>query len=280
MSQNKNAPYHKHKGRPHKKQRGPSQNIREKKQNSPNNLLFGVHAVTQAWLNPNRSIAKFWVTEKALESFKPVMDEAKSKGIERPKPEVIERKVFEQRTKLASGSVHQGLCIRSDALPETFMDELLAQHESKDKACFVILDQVTDPHNVGAIMRSASAFGAAAIIMQTRHAPDLSGVLAKTACGAVDHLPCCYTTNLNRAILDFKERGYTVYGLDERGDKILGKFTPAPKSVIVLGAEGKGMRQLVRENCSEIVRLETQEPIASLNVSNAAAVALFALIHT
>jgi 23S rRNA (guanosine2251-2'-O)-methyltransferase len=139
-----------------------------------------------------------------------------------------------------------------------------------------MLDQVTDPHNVGAILRSACAFGAGGVIMQRRHAPELTGVLVKTASGAAEHIPVAYETNLSAALDTLRENGFTAIGLDERGEKILGDAVIPAKTVLVLGAEGDGMRPKVREHCDVLARLPTQGPIASLNVSNAAAVALFA----
>lgn len=252
-------------------------NIYEKRAASPSNLIYGVHAVTEAWLNPRRVITKFWATEKAFEEFQEILIKARKAGVNRPEADIIERSQFEARTKLDDNAVHQGLCIRCEALPEVFLDDALIRGKAAKAACFVILDQVTDPHNVGAIMRSACAFGAGAVIMQTRNAPNMTGVLAKAACGAAEHIPAIYVTNLSRAIEACKEHGFTVFGLDERGEDVLGAFEAPSHNVIVLGAEGKGLRPLVREHCDRVVRLPTLPPIGSLNVSNAAAVSLYAL---
>lgn len=251
-------------------------NIYEKRAASPSNLIYGVHAVTEAWLNPRRVITKFWATEKAIEEFQDIIIKARKAGINRPEADVTERSQFEARTKLEDNAVHQGLCIRCEALPEVFLEDALIRAKAAKAACFVILDQVTDPHNVGAILRSACAFGAGAVIMQTRNAPDMTGVLAKAACGAAEHIPAIYVTNLSRAIEECKEHGFTVFGLDERGEDVLGAFEAPTHNVIVLGAEGKGLRALVREHCDRVVRLPTRPPIGSLNVSNAAAVSLYA----
>ncbi len=158
------------------------------------------------------------------------------------------------------------------------MNDLIIATRDQAKSVIVMLDQVTDPHNVGAIIRSCAAFGADGIIMQRRHAPELTGVLAKTACGGVEHINVAYETNLSRTLENLQTAGYFVYGLDERGERSIGEINTNGKSVIVLGAEGSGLRRLVAEHCDELIKLPTQPPIASLNVSNAAAVALYALL--
>ena len=140
-----------------------------------------------------------------------------------------------------------------------------------------MLDQVTDPHNVGAIMRSACAFGADGLIMQKKHAPSFAGVLAKTACGAVEHINVAFETNLTRSLETLQNNGFFVLGLDEHGEITIGDADIPNKCVLVLGAEGTGIRRLIREQCDTLVRLPTTGPILSLNVSNAAAIALYAI---
>ena len=157
------------------------------------------------------------------------------------------------------------------------MQDLIIRSNNKDKTVLAILDQVTDPHNVGAILRSASAFGVDGVIMQKKHAPSLNGVLAKTACGAVEHIPVAKATNISRTVKELQDEGFYVMGLDEHTKKDIGDFSKTDKIVIILGSEGDGIRRLVKESCDELVRLPTQGAIASLNVSNAAAVAFYAL---
>lgn len=232
--------------------------------------LFGLHAVREAWANPKRYVHALYITENALKDFEPYLDvEAK-----RPAPTIVAKEDLDRA--FAPGTVHQGIALSVQALAETSIKDIIIKADEK-KSVIVMLDQVTDPHNIGAILRSACAFGADGIVMQSKHAPEMTGILAKTACGAVEHTPVAYETNLSRALETLKEHHYTVIGMDEHSDK---NFTDLPKyerAVIVLGAEGPGMRRLIKEHCDVLVTLPTKKPINSLNVSNAAAVALYAL---
>ncbi|MBX2835128.1 MAG: 23S rRNA (guanosine(2251)-2'-O)-methyltransferase RlmB [Micavibrio sp.] len=179
---------------------------------------------------------------------------------------------------MPQGAVHQGVAAAPSAALEYDLQDLIIATDNKSAPLFLMLDQVTDPHNVGAIIRSACAFGADGIIMQKKHAPELSGVLAKTACGGLEHVKVASVVNLSRAIEELQQAGYFVYGLDERGESDIGTLAKKPgKTVLVLGAEGPGMRPLVKDHCDALVRLPMFGPMPSINVSNAAAVALYAL---
>lgn len=236
--------------------------------------LFGMHAVAEAWMNPKRHIHALYITDKAMDGFDKALKTAHDRGLKRPDPTMIDKNALDSA--LPQGSVHQGIALSCQALEEMDIHDIIRAEEPKERSVLVMLDQVTDPHNVGAIIRSASAFGASGMIMQRKHAPELKGVLAKTACGGVEHLPVAYETNLTRSIEALQEAGYFAIGLCEHTQESVSKLNEYQKLVLVLGAEGDGLRRLVREQCDLLVRLPTAPPIASLNVSNAAAVALFA----
>lgn len=258
---------------------------KNKSQKSQKPLLYGFHAVREAWLNPDRNIGNLYLTDHALKGFEQTLHEAKGKGLRRPPHTLVDKKKIEKR--LPQGAVHQGLMLECSELDEMDVQDLIIRTQDQDNVLLLMLDQVTDPHNVGAIIRSASAFGAAGMVMQSKHSPNFDGVLAKTACGGLEHMPIALETNLSRAIETLKENGFFIYGLSEHakdniseivanGDKSVSNEKKAQKSVLILGAEGSGIRRLIRENCDELLKLPTQKPIESLNVSNAAAVALYA----
>lgn len=241
-------------------------------------ILFGTHAVHEAWLNPERIIHGLYITENAWANFEPFFNECRETQdkdvIRRPKPQIVEKRIVD---KVAGGGVHQGIAIQCDPLPEIFVQDLISKDFKAEHSVILVLDQITDPHNVGAILRSASAFGATGVIMQRKHAPNLTGVLAKTASGAAEHIPVAYEINLSRAIEALQDKGYKALALDERGEDTINTPIDAKKVVIVLGAEGKGLRQKIKEQCDFLVRLPTSGAIQSLNVSNAAAIALYAV---
>ncbi len=268
----------------------------KKNQNKP--TLYGLHAVREAWLNESRTIHTLYLTEQAQRGFEQTILEARKNGLRRPDPQIIEKHKLEKM--LPRGAVHQGIALSCTPAEEYDVQDFIIKSNTQDKTVLCILDQVTDPHNVGAILRSASAFGISGVIMQKKHAPTLDGVLAKTACGAVDHIPVAQATNLSRTIKELQDEGFFVYGMDEHSNKEIGdvmknqKHRPSnttqkptdiceppdesTKIVIVLGSEGDGIRRLVKDGCDEMVKLPTQGAIASLNVSNAAAVAFYALM--
>ncbi len=237
--------------------------------------LYGFHACSEAWLNRDRAVRGLYITEQALKGFEDCIRQAEKRNISRPAPTILDKSKLDKM--LPKGAVHQGVAI-DGAPPEEFdIQDLIIKAHGKERCVFAILDQVTDPHNVGAILRSASAFGLDGVIMQKKHAPTLDGVLAKTACGAVEHIAVAQATNISRAIGELQDAGFIVIGLDERGDDNLATLDHE-KIVIVLGAEGPGIRHLVKESCDQLTRLPTQGAIGSLNVSNAAAVSFYALM--
>ncbi|MAQ71817.1 MAG: 23S rRNA (guanosine(2251)-2'-O)-methyltransferase RlmB [Alphaproteobacteria bacterium] len=238
--------------------------------------LFGQHAVREAWMNPTRKFKKLYLTDKTAEGFEELLHSARKNGLDRPTPQIVTRAELDKS--LGGDTVHQGIAALSSDLPERNALDLIIKHREDEHSVFVLLDQVTDPHNVGAIMRSAVAFGLKGMVLQNRFTPPLEGTLAKVACGGIEHLPVAQEVNLSRAIETFKDHGYTCIALDERGEKTFKGLDPSPKkAVLVMGAEGPGLRPSVRDACQEVVRLEMKGPLPSINVSNAAAISFYAL---
>lgn len=231
--------------------------------------LWGLHAFRAAWANPKRHVAKAWLTPAAEEALQDVLTGTKAR---RPRPDIVDPREFKELFR--EEGVHQGAALWGEILPQPVFEDWLKTNPARA----VILDQVTDPHNVGAIMRSACAFGFDALIMQDRHAPPLSGTLAKTASGAADHLPLISVVNISRAIDQLKQRGFFAIGLAEEENVAFSKLPSYEKVALVLGAEGDGLREGVRKTCDILVTLPTQDPIRSLNVSAAASAAMMGLM--
>lgn len=263
----------------HKQERGGEHSSAPQRVRLPKADLYGTHAVREAWMNPEREISALYISDQAVDGFRSAIEEATRNGLRRPPMNIVDKGAIDGAC--PDGAVHQGIAIVCSALPEVDVTEIIIRGEKSPKSIVLILDQVTDPHNVGAILRSACAFGASGIIMQRKHAPELygpaAGLLAKTACGALEHVPVAYETNLSRTIETLQEAGYFVYGLDERGENNIGEVKIADKAVLVMGAEGPGIRHLIKEHCDMLVKLPMDGAMPSINVSNAAAVALYAL---
>ena len=226
-------------------------------------LIFGIHAVEAALGNPNRVIRHVALSDNAERRLSASLA-ARQLVHERVLPRDLDRR-------LGADTVHQGALLEAEPLPETTLSAL---SEALHHGPLLVLDQVTDPHNVGAILRSAAAFGAAGLILTRRHSPPLDGALAKAASGALEHVPVALVQNLARALAELKELGVTVVGLDGEATQRLEDDAWPQRAALVLGAEGKGLRQLTRQSCDRLCRITTAGPLASLNVSNAAAVAL------
>ena len=224
-------------------------------------ILYGWHTVTMALANPERQIRKLLVTENAARRLS-------EENIDtRVAPELVRPSQIDQR--LGPDAVHQGLLAEADPLPSGDIETL------EPEGMVLVLDQLTDPHNVGAIMRSAAAFAVKAIVTTARHSPEATGVLAKAASGALELVPLVTVQNLARALTTLNERGFLTVGLDSQGAQDLGAVALRQPLALVLGAEGKGLRQLTRETCSVVARLDMPGEIKSLNVSNAAVLALY-----
>jgi 23S rRNA (guanosine2251-2'-O)-methyltransferase len=228
--------------------------------------LYGHHAVTAALANPERKILRL---AQAGAGEEPT--------VEGHEWEQVPRDVLESW--LPPGAVHQGLAAKVHPLPDRGIEDVIAAAEGAEHAHLMILDQVTDPQNVGAILRSAAAFGALAVILTERHAAPESGALAKAASGALEHVPLVRVANLARAIELLKKGGFWIAGLAAEGSQTLAAAKLTGKVGLALGAEGPGLRRLTREHCDLLVRLPTGGPIDHLNVSNAAAVALYELVR-
>ncbi|WP_192177495.1 TrmH family RNA methyltransferase [Mesorhizobium amorphae] len=225
--------------------------------------LYGLHTVRAALDNPRRRIRKMLVTRNAAERLA-IADLAALPF----KAELVEPKEIDRIT--GSDAVHQGVLIEAEPLKPKRLDAL------GDTKLVLVLDQVTDPHNVGAILRSAVAFGAGALITTARHSPQESGVLAKSASGALEHIDQIEVKNLADALAQLHEAGFQTIGLDSDGPVELETSFSGEKIALVLGAEGKGLRQKTRETVTTLARLDMPGAIRSLNVSNAAAVSLYA----
>jgi len=240
---------------------------------APAGMLYGIHPVAAAWTNPERRVRRLLATDSGLEALADAFAEARRQGIARPEPTPVERAELDRV--LPPGAVHQGVALDAGPLPEMGLDELCTAAGVDSRMLLIVLDQVTDPHNVGAILRSASAFGARGVLVTERHAPEVTGVLAKSASGALEAVPLIRVGNLAQALGQLQQAGFWCVGLAESGARTLAELDFSGRTAIVLGAEGPGLRRLTMERCDEIARLPTQGPIGSLNVSNAAAVALY-----
>ena len=224
-------------------------------------ILYGWHTVAAALANPQRRIRKLMLTENAARRL------SEEKIETRVAPEIVRPALIDQR--LGPDAVHQGLLAEADSLLSPDIDTLTQE------GIVLVLDQITDPHNVGAIMRSAAAFAVKAIVTTARHSPEATGVLAKSASGALELVPMVTVQNLHRTLGELNDLGFMTVGLDSEGSEDLGAVALQQPLALVLGAEGKGLRQLTRETCSVVARLDMPGEIKSLNVSNAAVLALY-----
>ena len=226
--------------------------------------LWGRHAVEAALRNPERQHRKLWATREGIAS----LDGELPKGfpLEYAQAADLGRLV-------ARDAPHQGLVLECEQLAEVWLEDLLAGDPTRP---LVVLDQVTDPHNLGAILRSAAAFDACAVLTQDRHSPPESGTVAKSASGALEIVPWVRVVNLSRALEDVAEAGYWRIGLAGEAELTLAKALPAGPVALVLGAEGEGLRHNISQHCDALARLPISAAMESLNVSNAAAIALYA----
>jgi len=229
-------------------------------------ILYGKHAALAALANPMRKIKRVMVTKNTRDELGEKVFSA-VKNIQ-----IMDAKKLDDI--LPREAVHQGIALECDAINQPQLQEFLAENNNKP---LLVLDQVSDPHNVGAILRSAAAFDAGAVIVTDRNAPQESGVMAKAASGALEIMPLISVGNLAQAIEHLKKAGYWIYGLDGEAKQTIAETKLDKKTALVLGAEGRGLRRLTAERCDGLIRLPISPKMESLNVSNAAAVALYEL---
>ena len=227
--------------------------------------IYGTHAVLAAISNPARKCARLVATKEAASA----LDGAPSG----PAPEILGRQEIDAL--LPPGAVHQGLALLASPLPSVAVEDIAARTAGRDRTLVVALDQVTDPRNLGAVMRSAAAFGAYALLVPDRHTPDATGVMTKAASGAAETVPLVRPTNLVRALETLKKADFWVVGLDVDAPAGLADTDLPDRCVLALGAEGKGLRRLTRETCDLMAKIPMSGAIQSLNVSACAAISLY-----
>ena len=249
----------------------PAQTHRKYGGGDPDQWVWGWHAVEAALRNPDRPAPKrvLATAERAKQISQLVGHDGRPLGIDLGVDIVENGDIAHQ---LPQGAVHQGVAIQTPALEPADLFSLTVE----PSGVLVMLDQVTDPQNVGAIFRSAAAFGARGVILQDRRAPPLAGALAKAAAGALERIPCAQVTNLSRALEELKEAGWRAVGLAGEAETDLADALDGTPTVIVLGSEGEGLRRLVAEHCDTLARIAMPGGFESLNVASAAAVALYA----
>lgn len=224
-------------------------------------VIYGWHAGKAALENPARRVLRIMATENAARRL------AEEHVKTRVAPEIVRPEAIARL--LSADAVHNGLWIEAEPLDAPDIEDLPTD------GVVLVLDQITDPHNVGAILRSAAAFGVKALITTARHSPDATGALAKAASGALEYVPMVTVQNLARGLAALKDHGFLTVGLDSEGESDLAALPLSAPLALVLGAEGKGLRQLTRATCDHVARLDLPGEIKSLNVSNAAALSLY-----
>lgn len=235
--------------------------MKKTKQNSAL-WLYGHHAVVAALQNPNREKVQLKMTKESV---------LPDKLIGKTNAQVVSRQEIDALA--GPNAVHQGLALQVKPLPQKTLNDVL--EKIPQKAVILILDQVTDPHNIGAILRSAAAFDALAVVIPDAGAPEESGTLAKSACGALEIVPLIRVTNLARTMQQLKDAGFWCLGLDGYAKEYISDKKLPARTAFILGSEGDGMRRLTAENCDYTIKLPMSDKMESLNVSNAAAVALY-----
>lgn len=251
---------------------GKYKNNSPKPHKSPALYLYGRHPVTAAVNNPQRKISVLYATRDTADELKNL---CLSAGRDTALIKIVERRELD--TLLPQDAVHQGFAAQVKELETYTVEDICAMAENLDDCHILILDQVTDPQNIGAIIRSCVAFNTLALIVQDKNSPAESGAMAKASAGMIEHLPIVRATNLSRAAEMLKKAGFWVIGMDGYAETTIDKLNKSGKTAIIMGSEGKGMRRLVEEACDSVVRLPISEKVESLNVATAAAIALYEL---
>lgn len=223
-------------------------------------LIYGFHSVEAALRSPRRELIRLYATAAAAERLR---GEIEARGVD---TQILSLEDISFRA--PRQAVHQGVLLEARPLPPFDLADL------PPTGLVVVLDQVTDPHNVGAIVRTAAAFAADALVTTERHSPELSGALTKSASGGLEHVPIAFVPNLARALREIGDMGYLRIGLDSESAVSLSEIEASRPLALVMGAEDKGLRRLTRENCDAVARLDLPGSVKSLNVSNACAMAL------
>ena len=244
----------------------PSKRVPNRGGDRPETWLYGLHAVGAALANPQRKLHRAVLTARAAESLGDTL-------LSRVRVEPADADAISRL--LPPGAVHQGAALSCDPLSGAGLDAILVPGPANHRRIVLVLDQLSDPHNVGAILRTAAAFGVSAVVVQDRHAPPQSGALAKAASGALEIVPYVEVVNIARALDQLAEAGFWRVALAGDGEETLARAVSKGDIALVLGSEGDGIRRLVREHCDTAAFVPIESAIESLNVSNAAAIALY-----
>tara|TARA_B110000263_G_scaffold2324_1_gene1942 strand:- start:1907 stop:2701 length:795 start_codon:yes stop_codon:yes gene_type:complete len=251
----------------HTRQRNKKNNISGNKETL--SWLYGTHTVIALLENPSRRYSRILTCDTSLAK----RVNSNIKLLPEVKLEMVPRNTIDDI--LPEGAIHQGIAVLAKGLDTIKLEDVCDILSKKNKGSVIVLDQVTDPHNIGAIIRTAAGFKVDAIIVQDRHTPQITGVLAKSASGGLEHCPIVRITNLARALSRLKKSNIWCIGLDSEASEKLDKIKISGPKAIVLGAEGHGLRRLTRDACDTLACIPLSGPLKSLNVSNAAAIALY-----
>jgi 23S rRNA (guanosine2251-2'-O)-methyltransferase len=233
-------------------------------------FIYGLHPSFAVLQNPERIIEKIYLADKKMVD-RLSLSSALAKGANLKNIEITNKDKLDAI--LPKGAVHQGIALKVQPLQQMDLSDFL--HSDEPNQILVILDQVSDPHNIGAILRTAAVFGAKALVLTDRHAPKETPILAKSASGALEYVPLCFVKNLAHALKSIKEAGFWCVAFAEEAKQTLAQVDLKGKIALVLGAEGDGLRRLTAENCDFYVKLQSTATFSTLNVSNAAAIALY-----